>query len=237
MTELLYMKDSESNYIREFDAAVISVGEGYAVLDRSAFYPTGGGQESDTGIISWESGAARVRDVQKKDYVRHFLYGAPPPAGTKVHGKLDWERRISHMRMHTAQHIISGVVFDLFSARTVGNQIHADRSRVDFAPVRFSEDDMKKIEDACNIIISKKAVVKIYEQDRAELEKRVDSQRANLDIVPQSVRVLRIVEIEGYDICPCAGTHVRNTSEIGLLKILRTEKKGKGRERLEYALG
>jgi misacylated tRNA(Ala) deacylase len=161
MTELLYMKDSESNYIREFDATVTSAGEEsgeesgkvsgrkYIVLDRSVFYPAGGGQESDTGTVRWEGGIARVREVRKKGDVRHFLEGALPAAGTNVHGTIDWERRYAHMRMHTAQHVISGVVYDMFKARTVGNQIHADKSRVDFAPVSLSESDVRNIETAC----------------------------------------------------------------------------------------
>jgi misacylated tRNA(Ala) deacylase len=236
MTEMLYMKDAEANYIRDFEATVVSKGEGFIVLDRTAFYPTGGGQETDTGALEWEGGRAIVREVVKKGEVRHFLDGPIPDVGIKVRGLLDWERRHAHMRMHTAQHVISGIAFDLYKARTVGNQIHADRSRVDFAPANFAAPDIAKIEAACNEIASRGIAVRIYEEDRADLERRVDGQRANLDLLPQSVRHLRIVDIENFDVCPCAGTHVRNTGEIGKFHILGREKKGKDRERLEYEL-
>lgn len=236
MTEMLYMRDAEGNYIKAFEATVVSKGETYVVLDRTAFYPNGGGQETDTGKMAWEGGSARVKEVLKKGEVRHFLDGPVPDVGTKVSCELDWARRHAHMRMHTAQHIISSVVFDLYKARTVGNQIHSDRSRVDFAPVNFVPEDVPIIEAKCNEIAGKNLQVKIYEEDRAELEKRVNQQRANLDLLPQSIRCLRIIDIEGFDVCPCAGTHVRNTSEIGKFHILRREAKGKDRERIEYEL-
>jgi misacylated tRNA(Ala) deacylase len=236
MTEILFMRDVEANYVREFDATVLRADSGSVVLDRTAFYAVGGGQESDSGTLSWEGGSARVREVTKKGEVRHALDGPVPPVGAKVRGSVDWARRHAHMRMHTAQHIISSVVFDIYKARTVGNQIHADRSRVDFAPANFAQDDVKKIEDACNALASRGIPVKIYEEDRAELERRVDQQRANLDLLPRSIRRLRIVEVEGFDVCPCAGTHVRNTSELGKFQIIEREKKGKDRERLTYEL-
>jgi misacylated tRNA(Ala) deacylase len=236
MTEFLFMKDADANYVKEFDATVVSRGDGYVVLDRTAFYAVGGGQETDTGALHWDGGSARVKEVTKKGEVRHHLDGAVPEAGTKVRGTIDWGRRHAHMRMHTAQHIISSVVFDIYKARTVGNQIHADRSRVDFAPANFAQEDVQKIEAACNEIASKGIPVKIYEEDRSELEKRVDQQRSNLDLLPQSIRRLRIVDIDGFDVCPCAGTHVRNTSELGRFHIIEREKKGKDRERLTYEL-
>ncbi|MFH0815892.1 MAG: alanyl-tRNA editing protein [Methanobacteriota archaeon] len=236
MTEILFMRDADANYVREFEATVVSKGENFVVLDRTAFYAVGGGQETDTGSLSWEGGSASVKEVTKKGEVRHRLDGPVPDAGTIVHGEIDWERRHAHMRMHTAQHIISSVVFDIYKARTVGNQIHADRSRVDFAPANFTQDDVQKIEAKCNEIAAKGIGVRIYEEDRTELEKRVDQQRANLDLLPQSIRRLRIVDIDGFDVCPCAGTHVRNTNEIGRFHILEREKKGKGRERLTYEL-
>jgi len=236
MTEILFMKDADANYIRDFDATVVSKGENFVVLDRTAFYAVGGGQESDTGTLAWDGGSARVKEVTKKGEVRHFLDGALPEVGAKVRGAIDWERRHAHMRMHTAQHIISSVVFDMYKARTVGNQIHADRSRVDFAPANFTQEDVVKIEAKCNEIASKGIPVRIYQEDRSELEKRVDQQRSNLDLLPQSIRRLRIVDIEGFDVCPCAGTHVRSTTELGRFHIIEREKKGKDRERLTYEL-
>lgn len=140
------------------------------------------------------------------------------------------------MRMHTAQHILSGVVFDRFRSRTVGNQIHADHSRIDFAPANFTEKDMKILEEDVNLILSQGAAVTVREQDRSTLEKRICAERANLDLVPKSIKRLRIIEIGDFDVCPCAGTHVRNTDEIGRMNIYSRENKGKDTERITYTL-
>ena len=138
------------------------------------------------------------------------------------------------MKMHTAQHIISGIVYDMYHAQTVGNQIHADYSRVDFFPVGFSPEDIIAIENHCNEIINSKAPVSIYDEDRVELEQRVDQQRCNLNLLPKSIRLLRIVEIADFDVCPCAGTHVKNTGEIPPVAILKIESKGKDKQRIIY---
>ncbi len=234
MTELLYMKDINGNYIKEFDAKVVSKKDNYVVLDKSAFYPLGGGQPSDTGFIRWEGGESRVAEVQKKEIIKHIISGELPEGD--VHAVLDWDKRYAHMKMHTAQHVISGVVYDLFNARTVGNQIHADYSRVDFYPISLSDEDLKRIEDASNEVIQKNSIVKIYEEERDSLEKRTDPLRSNLDLIPSSIKNLRIVEIEGFDVCPCAGTHVKSTSELGRLEIINKENKGKDKERVVYTL-
>jgi misacylated tRNA(Ala) deacylase len=236
MTELLYMKDIESNYIREFDAKVTRVGEDYIVLDQSAFYPEGGGQPTDTGIIQWNDNIRKVTQVLKKAVVKHILEPPLPEADTEISGKIDWSRRFGHMKMHTAQHLISGLVYDMYKARTVGNQIHAEYSRVDFHPISFSDDDLKELEVACNSLISKNLPVTISTQPRDELEKKIDVIRSNLDLIPKSIKKLRIVSIKDFDDIPCAGTHVRNTSELGKIKILKKDSKGKDKERIVYTL-
>jgi len=237
MTKILYMDDIEGNYIKEFNATVTKSKKDYVTLNQTAFYPLGGGQPSDTGYLEWSNKKAIVKEVIKKgDSVKHIIEGEKPPVRTKVHGIIDWDTRYSHMKMHTAQHIISGIVFDNFNARTVGNQIHADYSRVDFHPVKFSDEDLENITQKFNEIISKNLPVKIYEEERANLEKRVDQQRAHLDLLPKFVTRLRIVEIEGFDICPCAGTHVRNTNEIPKLDKIRRDTKGKDKDRIIYSL-
>ncbi len=234
MTEVLYMPSIESNYIKDWDAKVEKRKDDYVVLDKSAFYPLGGGQPSDTGYLEWSGGRARVREVTKKGIIKHHIEGELPEGD--VHAVLDWDRRYGHMRMHTAQHIVSGIVYDEFGARTVGNQIYADKSRVDFHPITFADDDLALIETRASEIISRKMDVRIKEEARDSLEQRVDSQRANLDLLPRSIRQLRIVEIGDFDICPCAGTHVRNTDELGRVKIIKKENKGKERERIVYVL-
>jgi misacylated tRNA(Ala) deacylase len=235
-TELLYMKDVESNYIKEFDASVIERGFDYVVLDRTAFYPLGGGQPSDIGQLEWPGGRAEVREVTKKEGIRHHLVQNPDIVPDKVHGVINWERRHAHMKMHTAQHVISGVVYDLYKARTVGNQLYHDRSRIDFAPIKFTDEMVAEVERKCNDILAGGARVEICTTAREELEKSIDSQRANLDLLPKSVTNLRIVTIEKFDVCPCAGTHVRSLSEIGKMRIVKRENKGKDRERITYEL-
>ena len=237
MTKILYMEDIEGNYIKEFNAIVTKNKKDYVILDQTAFYPIGGGQPSDTGFLQWDGGKVIVRQVIKKgDSVKHIIEGEKPPVGKKIQGLVDWDKRYSHMKMHTAQHILSGIVFDNFNARTVGNQIHADYSRVDFHPVKFSDEDLKNITQKFNEIISKNLPVKIYEEERESLEKRVNQQRSNLDLLPKFITRLRIVEIEGFDVCPCAGTHVRNTNEIPKLDNIKRDTKGKDRDRIIYSL-
>lgn len=237
MTKILYMDNIEANYIKEFDATVIKNKKDYVCLDQTAFYPLGGGQPSDIGILIWESKESIVKEVIKKgDSVQHIIQGEKPPVGTKVHAILDWNRRYSHMKMHTAQHILSGIIFDDYEARTVGNQIHEEYSRVDFHPANFTDDDIKNIETKFNKIITENLPVKIYEEDRSSLEKRVNQQRANLDLLPKFVKKLRIIEIVGFDICPCAGTHVKNISEISKIDKIKKETKGKDKTRIIYSL-
>jgi misacylated tRNA(Ala) deacylase len=237
MTEILYMNNIEGNYIKEFYSNITKNKKDYVCLDKTAFYPLGGGQPSDTGILKWNDKDSLVKEVIKKgDSVQHKIQGEKPPVGTKVHATIDWERRYNHMKMHTAQHILSGIIFDDYKARTVGNQIHADYSRVDFHPVNFSNEDIEKIENKFNEIIRRNLPVKIYNEERSSLEKRVDQQRAHLDLLPKFITKLRIVEIEGFDICPCAGTHVKNTSEIPKIDEIKKETKGKDKTRIIYSL-
>ncbi|MBA3044776.1 MAG: alanyl-tRNA editing protein [Candidatus Thermoplasmatota archaeon] len=234
MTEILYMPDIEANYIREWDAVVVAKGDDFVELDRTAFYPEGGGQPTDTGWLEWAGGRARVKMVAKKGSYKHFIEGQLPEG--KVHAVLDWDRRYDHMRMHTAQHIVSGVVYDAFGARTVGNQLYHDRARVDFHPIKFTDEQLAAIEKQANEIIARQIDVRITQEQRAELEKRVNEERCNLDLIPKSVSNLRVIEVAGFDVCPCAGTHVRNTRELGKVHIQGCESKGKDRCRLTYEL-
>lgn len=231
------MKDIDSNYIKEFDATVTKNKKNYIVLDKTAFYPKGGGQPSDTGIIKWNGKESKIKEVVKKgNTIKHIIEGGKPEVGTKIHAKLDWDKRYDHMKMHTAQHILSGIIFDDYKARTVGNQIHQDYSRVDFKPARFTDEDLEKIKDKFNEIVSKDQPISIYEEQRESLEKRIDNKRANLDLLPKFIKKLRIVEIKDFDVCPCAGTHVKNISEIPEIDKIKRETKGKDTDRIIYSL-
>lgn len=241
MTEVLYMgewKGDESvqnpNYIREFDAKITKRGETYVVLDRTAFYALGGGQPSDTGSLRWDGGETRVTEVLKKGEIRHFVDEVPQV--DEVQGVLDWDLRYAHMRMHTSQHVLSSVVYRTFKARTAGNQVHADHSRVDFQPIKFEDEDLRKVEQGCNEIIGRGVPVHIYEETRPVLEEKMTEQRYILNMIPKSIPKLRVIDILGVDICPCAGTHVKNTSELGKVHILERRSKGKDIDRIVYEL-
>lgn len=236
MTEILYMPDIESNYIKKFDAEVVTRGDDHVVLNKTAFYPEGGGQPSDTGLLIWDDGESRVKKVEKKGKVIHRLEGEIPDEDTQVTGKIDWERRYSHMKLHTSQHLFSAVVYERFGGETAGNQIYSDYSRVDFEPVELDEDDFDEIEKEVNEMIDDEHIVSIYEEDRDVLEEKIEGDRVNLSLLPKSIERLRVIDIDGIDICPCAGTHVRNTKEIGGIEIYKTENKGKKRQRIYYEL-
>jgi misacylated tRNA(Ala) deacylase len=237
MTDLLYLPDNE--YQKEFEAEVTKTREqdSYICLDQTLFYKEGGGQPADHGRIVWDGGEAEVVDVQKEHgEVRHFLEGNIPDADTEVRGEVDWDRRYKHMRMHTAQHVVSYVVLQMFDASTAGNQVHEDQSRIDFKPVEFDEEDIQKIEKAANSIIEKDYDLRKRMRDRELVEEEVQEGRTNLDLIPSSVDPLRVVEIGDIDMCPCGGTHVDSTGEIGGINIVNRVSKGSNVERLEFEL-
>ncbi|MFO7792665.1 MAG: alanyl-tRNA editing protein [Candidatus Saliniplasma sp.] len=236
MTEILYMPDIESNYIKEFEATVRTAGSSHVVLDRTAFYPKGGGQPSDTGTLNWDEGKSEVIKIEKKGKIIHRLEGNVPKEGMTVEGKIDWERRYEHMKLHTAQHLFSAVVYELFKGETAGNQIYTDYSRVDFEPVDLSERDLDRIEEEVNSLIEDAHPVSIYSEKRDVLEEKIEECRVNFSLLPNSIKELRVIDINGYDVCPCAGTHVRNTQEIGGIGITGKENKGKEKQRIYYEL-
>ena len=225
----------ELNYVKEFEAKVASRGPNYVTLDRTAFYAESGGQPFDTGRLEWNGGSTRVQKVLKEgNETRHYV--GDVPAEDEVLGRVDWDRRHAHMRMHTAQHLLSGLVFQRFGARTTGNQLYVDYSHVDFSPAGFSPEDLKAMEADFNEAVDTAVPVTIYEEDRKVLKSQMAEERAILDLIPRSIRRLRVIKIGDRDLCPCGGTHVRNTSEIGHMHILRRRSKGKDIDRVTYEL-
>lgn len=238
MTDLRYLPDKDD--VTTFTATVQSASDDYVVLDGTHFYPEGGGQPADRGTLDWDGGSAIVVDVQKKGGdVRHYVddvEGRLPAEGEAVEGYLDEERRQRHRRMHTAQHVVSKVVLDEFGAQTAGNQIHADRSRIDFEPADFSEEDVAFIEEQANSVIAKDLPVEKKQMPRAEAEERTPEGRGLLDLIPDHVDPLRMVEIGDLDLCPCGGTHVDRLGEIGPLRITNRTSKGADVDRIEFEL-
>ena len=231
------------NYVRAMDAKVLKAFGApggaeapWLVLDRTAFYAEGGGQPSDVGKLVWDGGEARVTHVSKKGAVKHEVAGDMPPQGVALHGEIDWDLRYKHMRMHTAQHLVSAVVWSRWQGRTVGNQLHADRSRIDFEPLKVDDATLADLENAVNEVAGRDVAIVTYEADRADVERKAGA-RSLLHLVPQSVRRLRVVEIgSDIDYCPCAGTHVASTKEIRGVRFLGREGKGADKVRVEYEL-
>ena len=235
MTEQLHMKSHEGTYIREFQANVEATFPGIVELDRTAFYPLGGGQPSDKGGLKWNNGSVAVNEVRKKNRIRHMVEGDLPEVGETVEGTLDWARRYSHMKMHTAQHLVSAVVDNIYGARTVGNQIGSKKSRIDFEPLHLNDAEISELEAEISKEIKKDHEITITESERIELEEN-PLVRVNMNLLPPSVKTLRVITIGDLDICPCAGTHVKSTKEIGEVRFKNRENKGKGKQRLAYEL-
>jgi misacylated tRNA(Ala) deacylase len=241
MTRMLYMEGGlEACYERAFSARVLEAKPDHVILDQTLFYPLGGGQEWDTGTLRTEDGReARVSEVTKRGPVKHVVgqnHGLQ--AGDAVQGAIDWDRRYAHMRMHTAQHLVSGLAYELFGGpRTVGNQIHAERSRIDFNPINFTNEMLKDLEAAANDAIRAGYDVRTGTMTRDAINAELPPERTNLDLLPKSVTDLRVIRIGGdVDLCPCAGTHVQNVRELGGVRIVSRSSKGSGTQRIEYVL-
>jgi misacylated tRNA(Ala) deacylase len=234
------MDSHDGTYKKEFQSKVTAVYPGIVELEETAFYHLGGGQPSDKGTLNWEDGESIVYDVRKKNRIRHMVEGDLPEVGDSVNGKLNWDRRYTHMRMHTSQHLVSAIVSDLYGADTVGNQIGFDKSRIDFKPLKLSMNEIDDLIDRTNEYIAKDISVKISEANRSDLEGNPEirsSMSSGLwKLLPKSVTRLRVISIGEIDVCPCAGTHVRSLEEIGKVEFVRRDNKGAGKQRLTYTL-
>jgi misacylated tRNA(Ala) deacylase len=238
MTELRYLPDHDD--VTAFTATVETATDDYVVLDGTYFYPEGGGQPADRGTLSWDGGSATVVDVQKEHGdVRHYVEdveGDVPEGGDEVEGQIDEARRTKLRRMHTAQHVVSKVVLDVFDAQTAGNQIHVDRSRIDFEPADFSQNEVNAIEARANAVLDQDLPVTKSEMARADAEEKTPEGRGLLDLIPDHVDPLRMVAIGDFDLCPCGGTHVDRLSEVGRIRITGRTSKGADVERIEFEL-
>ena len=234
MTELLYASDA---YLKEFDAIVTDVRDGAVVLDRTAFYATGGGQPNDTGVLTWPGGECRVVDVKKQGPdVVHTVEGTSPPVGAQVHGKIDWDRRYALMRHHTALHVLCGVIYQLYGALVTGGQMYLDRARMDFALEDLSPERLAKIEEEANRLLQEGHPIHVKILPREEAFQISDLIRTNINLLPPAIREVRVIDIEGVDQQADGGTHVRDTREVGQIRITKTENKGRMNKRLEIAL-
>ena len=240
MTLQYHMNSHDGTYKKEFQSKVTAVYPGIVELEETAFYHLGGGQPSDKGTLNWKDGESIVYDVRKKNRIRHMVEGDLPEVGDSVEGKLNWNRRYTHMRMHTSQHLVSAIVSDLYGSDTVGNQIGSDKSRIDFKPLKLNMNEIDDLIDLTNEYIAKDISVNISEANRSDLEGNPEirsSMSSGLwKLLPKSVTRLRVISIGEIDVCPCAGTHVRSLKEIGKVEFVKRDNKGAGKQRLTYTL-
>ena len=235
MTEELFLGDS---YLRQFEARVVKHSGREVILDRTTFYPGGGGQPPDKGTLGIGPVRASVVDARREGgEVLHVLDNPIPDTVRDLKGELDWERRYGHMRHHTALHVLSGVIWRNFGAKVTGGQMRADRARMDFSfPGEWTTDVVGEIERLTNEALSEGSPVKVYELSREEALRNPDLIRTQVNLVPERVRVIRIVEIEGLDTQADGGTHVANTREVGQLEITGHKSKGRENKRIEFVL-
>ena len=228
MTELIYQTDS---YTKEFDAEVTSVlpDERAVVLDRTAFYPGGGGQPCDFGTLAVNGMIYPVNKVKKQgDDVLHFLGGdaALPVAGSTAHGMLDWQRRYRLMRTHTALHILCGTVFRDYGALVTGGEMEPGKGRLDFEFETMRGELVREIEAAINIEAVQGRAIRVQILPREEAFQIPDLIRTKINLLPPGIAHVRTVEIVGLDLQADGGTHVRNTNEVGTIRVADYKSKG-----------
>jgi len=230
-TELLYLRDAG---LRTFEATVAEVDAGRVALDRTAFYPTGGGQPHDTGTLDAPGAALSVTDVAKAGpLVWHAVAGGPlPEVGDPVTGEVDWERRHALMRTHTALHVLCGVIWNEWGVPVTGGQMEPLVARMDFEfdplPTGFKE----QVEELVNVELAADRPIVVSFLPRSVAVEDEDLIRTKVNLIPESVAEIRVVDIVGLDKQADGGTHVARTGEVGRIRVTKTESKGKGNKRI-----
>lgn len=238
MTELLYQTDS---YLRTFEGYVVAVdvAQRAIALDRTAFYPGGGGQPADRGVLRTPTKEYPVSHAQKSgNLIFHFLGGEEPlpPEGILVEGEIDWDRRYQLMRTHTALHVLCGVVFRDYGALVTGGDMEPLQGRMDFEFETMQRELVEAIEAAVNREIAAGRPVRTAILSREEAFKIPDLIRTKINLLPPAIQQVRVVEIVGLDLQADGGTHVRNTAEIGRVRVVDYKSKGRINKRIYLAV-
>jgi misacylated tRNA(Ala) deacylase len=226
--ELLFLRDA---YLRSFTARVTAVDGVRVALDRTAFYATGGGQPHDTGTI----GGVPVIDVRKEgDQVWHALGGVPGPfaVGDEVAGEVDWDRRHALMRTHTALHVLCGVIWNEWGKAVTGGNMEPLAARMDFEFDPLPEGFGATVEERVNAELAAARPIEITFLPRDDALADADLIRTKVNLIPEAVQEIRVVNIVGLDKQADGGTHVRTTDEVGRIRVVKTESKGKGNKRI-----
>ncbi|SVA89103.1 uncharacterized protein METZ01_LOCUS141957 [marine metagenome] len=234
MTEILCYEDS---YMREFEATVTDVIESGIVLDRTSFYPGGGGQPCDTGVIEWDGESSQITQVSRiEGKLVHKVDGPIPDLGNSIKGRLDWIKRYQLMRTHTALHILCGVVWRDFGAQVTGGNMTPLQARMDFELKEMSSGFASDIEILINQEVTAERDIKVSNLPREEAFKIPDLIRMKINKIPPAISEVRIVDISGLDLQADGGTHVRNTREVGKIRVVGHESKGRINKRLRIAV-
>jgi misacylated tRNA(Ala) deacylase len=235
MTDQLFAEDA---YLSSCEATVVDVRDEGVILDRTVFYARGGGQPGDTGVLRWEGGQARVVDTVKVggDIV-HQVDGDTPLVGHAVTAEIDWGRRHLLMRTHTALHALSGVIFKEYGAKvTGGNMDDTGTARMDFELEGMNAEMGQAIEAKLNEELGMDRPVHVTFLPRTEALSDPDLIRTKVSLIPENVDPIRVIDIEGIDKQADGGTHVRSTAEIGTVRVVKTENKGKAFKRMRIQL-
>ena len=234
MSEWLFQTES---YLRKFRATVTAVEETRVALDRTAFYPGGGGQPSDRGVLEADGQQWTVKNVRKVgDEIWHEVEGGPPTVGSVLSGCLDRERRHALMRTHTALHVLCGVVWRDYGAQVTGGNMEPLKARMDFEFENMRRELVEEIEAKVNDEIQKARSVQVSILPRQESFAIPDLIRTKVNLLPEGIQHVRVVDIMGLDLQADGGTHVANTCEIGRLRVVKYKSKGKINKRLEVVV-
>ena len=234
MTELLFLADA---YMREFSALVTDVVQNGVVLDRTAFYAGGGGQPWDTGMLTAGGREYQVTKVGRSEgQIVHQIQGPLPPVGAQVNGRIDWDRRYLLMRTHTALHILCGVIWRDFGAQVTGGDMQPGSARMDFELEQMSAEFAQMVEEGINAEVAAARDIAVGSLTREEADLAPDLIRTKINLLPAGIRQVRTIDITGLDLQADGGTHVANTEEVGKIKVVGHESKGRINKRLRIVL-
>ena len=236
MQEKLHMSRHPGTDPPQFETRIHAIDGSNVLLESSYCYPRGGGQPGDTGLLSSVNAVSEIYEVLPGEMILHPIENPDLfETGDSVICQIDVGRRNGHALMHTAQHIVSAIAEDLWGAETVGNQLTVENSRVDLLFEDKEVFNPDELVDATNAVISSNLAVNIHEWKRSRILEHEQMRHTKfMHRIPSMITQLRVVEIEGVDLCPCAGTHVSNTSLIPQIKFHGKKNKGKGRIRFSY---
>ena len=234
MTELLYHSES---YLKQFEATVTDVVTGGVVLNRTAFYVGGGGQPADSGVLTVDSREYSVTGIKRVEgQFVHLISGELPSQSSIVKGQIDWERRYLLMRTHSALHILCGVVWRDYGARVTGGDMKPGEGRMDFEFESFSAEFVDELEAKVNAEVEKHREIRINHLSREEADQEPDLIRTKVNLLPSDIQEIRTIDIDGLDLQADGGTHVANTQEVGTIKVVGHESKGRINKRIRIAL-